>query len=108
MSAIEECKSESLPLKFQVEYKPIRLSCQLPEDFSVDRRSYFTKKFGEKYTTAFEMVQAMGKSLGLEMLVNPLSPPNILTNYNPQRTRRSVKPDYPCSPSRNESLRYRR
>ena len=108
MSAIEECKSESLPLKFQVEYKPIRLSCQLPEDFSVDRRSYFTKKFGEKYTTAFEMVQAMGKSLGLEMLVNPLPLPNILTNYNPQRTGRSVKPDYPCSPSRNESLRYRR
>lgn len=69
MSAIQECQLESLPLKFQVEYKPIRLSCQLPEDFSVDRRTYFTKKFGENYNTAIGTIQAMGKSLGLEMSV---------------------------------------
>jgi predicted DsbA family dithiol-disulfide isomerase len=70
MAAIDECQSESLPLKFKVEYKPIRLSCQLPEDFSVDRRTYFTKKFGEEYTPVITMMQAMGKSLGLEIVAD--------------------------------------
>lgn len=67
MSAIQECQSDALPLKFEVEYKPMRLSCQLPEDFSVDRRTYFTSKFGERYGAAFGMMQSMAKSLGLEM-----------------------------------------
>jgi len=68
MSAIEDCKTESLPLKFEIEYKPMRLSCQLPDDFSVDRRTYFMSKFGEKYEAALGMMQAMGKSLGLEIV----------------------------------------
>lgn len=69
MSAIADCKTESLPLKFEIEYKPMRLSCQLPEDFSVDRKTYFTSKFGERWGSHIGMIQNMGKSMGLEMYV---------------------------------------
>jgi len=62
--AITECSH--FPLTFHVEYRPIRLNANLPEDFPIDRKSYMKQKYGESYEPVVEVVQRIAHAMGLK------------------------------------------
>jgi hypothetical protein len=65
LSAVAQCAS--LPVTFDIEYRPFRLTA-VPEGTSVDKKAYYLNKLGaEKYEAIGKTIQEWGDRLGLEL-----------------------------------------